>query len=159
MKVCTKCKVEQDESLFSKNRGKKDGLSSCCKKCDNERKANNKDKIKETRAKYKESNKDKIKESSAKYRENNKEKIKECQAKYRAKHQERIMEYRKKYHLINKDKSNGHRKEQARNLADSYVMDLIRSGTSLKYKDIPSILIEAKRIQMLIKRTIKEMTK
>lgn len=144
MKVCTKCKVEQDESLFSKNRGKKDGLSSCCKKCDNERKANNKDKIKEL---------------SAKYRENNKEKIKECQAKYRAKHQERIMEYRKKYHLINKDKSNGHRKEQARNLADSYVMDLIRSGTSLKYKDIPSILIEAKRIQMLINRTIKEMNK
>ena len=34
MKVCSKCKIEKDESLFSKRKANSDGLCSSCKECD-----------------------------------------------------------------------------------------------------------------------------
>lgn len=47
MKVCSKCKVEKDESLV--NQRNIDGLCESCKKCSNERnaiyRANNREKI------------------------------------------------------------------------------------------------------------------
>ena len=33
MKVCSKCKVEKDESEFGKDKGKKNGIRSECKEC------------------------------------------------------------------------------------------------------------------------------
>ena len=156
MKICTKCKVEKDEDLFSKNRSKKYGLNSCCKKCEKEYKEKNKQKIKESWAKYRESNKDKLRESSLKYSENNKEKIKESNAKSKAKNRERMKEYWVKYHARNKYKEQAYYKDRRKNLVDRYVISLIRKKSSLKVKDIPKSLIEAKRMQILINRTLKE---
>lgn len=33
MKICSKCKLEKDKSLFYNNRARKDGLSNYCKEC------------------------------------------------------------------------------------------------------------------------------
>ena len=47
MKVCAKCKESKELSEFSKNRSKKDGLSSYCKICDNKRTKDYQDRNKE----------------------------------------------------------------------------------------------------------------
>jgi hypothetical protein len=44
-KICSKCKIEKDESEFSKSKDKKDGLYCNCKKCIKEHYINNKNKI------------------------------------------------------------------------------------------------------------------
>jgi hypothetical protein len=37
MKLCTKCNQQKDESLFNKNKSKKDGLQTKCRECDRKR--------------------------------------------------------------------------------------------------------------------------
>lgn len=43
MKHCNKCKIEKDESNFSKNLSRKDGLQNRCKECRAEYRRNSKD--------------------------------------------------------------------------------------------------------------------
>ena len=67
MKVCSRCKQEKPFEGFSKDRAKKDGLSSRCKVC-----------VKQ----YREQNKERILERNKQYREQNKESISECNKQY-----------------------------------------------------------------------------
>lgn len=46
-----------------------------------------------------------------------------------------------------------------KNMADSYIRKLLKAGTSLKSKDIPQELIEAKRAHLQLTRALKEMKK
>lgn len=97
MKVCTKCKVEKDESCFSKQKDKKDGLKSWCKAC-----------IKLLSAKYISDNKASLNEKNrqnyidnpgyyARYRENNAEQIKEYLKEYNLLNKEEIREHKRNY--------------------------------------------------------------
>ena len=122
MKICTKCKVEKDESLFSKNRSRCDGLSSICKDCHAK-----------YCVKYYSNNKDKLRDYSTTYRLNNLEKTREA-ARLGV-------------------------KRSADDLSRMYIIKLIKQNTRLKPKDIPIELIEAKRMQMMINRKLKEMNK
>lgn len=42
---------------------------------------------------------------------------------------------------------------------EQYIKSILCNGTALKYNEIPQSIIECKRIEMQIKRQIKEMTK
>ena len=141
MKVCTKCKVEKDEALFSKNRSK---CKDCWKEYNAGWRAENKDNVRKQIAKYYLENKDKIKEINVKWRAENKDKLRKNAAKWKAENKTKYYEYHAKYR---------------ENLADGYVAGRIIQGTILKAKDIPIELIEAKRMQIMIHRKIKEMTK
>ena len=52
MKACSKCKTEKDQSEFSKNRSKKDGLQDSCKTCKVEQYQDNRTEILEKQRGY-----------------------------------------------------------------------------------------------------------
>ena len=69
-------------------------------------------------------------------------------------------EYSKKYNLANKDKRYEQYKKYRLVLPDSYVLELIKAQTSFPHNaEIPAELIEAKRLEIKIKRLLKEMKK
>lgn len=76
-KVCSKCKVEKGVGEFSKNKGKKDGLSCYCKPCKvalaKDWQENNKEKARDKVYRYRAINVDRYKASQAKYANNQKE--------------------------------------------------------------------------------------
>jgi hypothetical protein len=104
MKTCSKCKIEKDESEFSKNINFVDGLQKVCRICCKEIKEKNKDKYREQNKIYKELNKDKIKECKRLYREKNKDNIKAYMNMYRDKNKEAIKHKTKEYITKNIDK-------------------------------------------------------
>ena len=109
MKVCSKCKIEKDESEFNKNKSTKSGLSRYCKEC---RKIN----------KYKEHQKE--------YQKSNKYK-----------------EYRKKYRSTEEYKK-----------YQNNCLNTIKNILGLKnipINQIPPELIELKKLQLKIKRELK----
>lgn len=78
MKVCTKCKIEKDESCFGfrKDSNKhRNECKSCRKIYIKEYEKENKNKISKYKKEYREENKDKIAKQSKKYRNENKDKI------------------------------------------------------------------------------------
>ena len=79
MKTCTKCKIEKHFHEFSKNRSKKDGLKSECKKCTSI-----------SVSLWKIENKERVKESARKYRENNRQKVRKATAEWNLKNIERV---------------------------------------------------------------------
>lgn len=70
------------------------------------------------------------------------------------------VEYQKKYMKRPgvKERLYGYRRQRAATAADSYVKELIYKRTDglLKYNDIPLELIEAQRLSLILKRTIKQ---
>jgi hypothetical protein len=60
MKVCTKCKIEKEETEFSKHKkNKRDGLDTHCKACKSEYKRANRDSIARWQSEYNKANRDK----------------------------------------------------------------------------------------------------
>lgn len=126
-KICSKCKIEQPTSNFSKNRSKKDGLCNWCKECTKElhreHYKKNKKKINAKNNKYRLEHQDKIKKLQADWYQKNLEKMREAHRKYSREHKEERSAYakkynsrpetkelRKKYYQANKE----HRREYAR---------------------------------------------
>lgn len=119
MKVCTKCGIELDVSMFGKQTKSNDRLKQKCKSCEKEIHKKyyekNKDKILKKTNQYKKENIEKIKEDSKKYSEKNSDKLSEYHKKYSKENADKISEYHKKYYEENTDKvkdaSNKYRKE------------------------------------------------
>jgi hypothetical protein len=105
-KLCVKCNVEKEKTLFNKFKSSKDGLQSYCKECckiiDKEYKLKNKEKLKEKQLEYYSKNIHIVKN----YYLKNKEKLKEKQKIYNSNNVEKKKEYAKKYRsdLDNKEK-------------------------------------------------------
>jgi len=93
MKICSKCKIEKEETCFSKQKDKKDGLRVNCKSCISSQYFNNIHEEKAKRKRYRTENKHKIKE----YREKHKEEAKKQLKIYREKNKERLKKQRKEY--------------------------------------------------------------
>ena len=111
-KKCSKCKIEKELSMFSKNKRNKDGLCFQCKECrskiSKKYRDNNIEKEKQRHKKYRDVNKDKIKKQSRKYYLEHIEERKiynkidwaenkEYYQKYRQENKERIREYKNSY--------------------------------------------------------------
>lgn len=75
MKQCSKCKVERESSLFSKDSARPDGLTSWCKVCRRTHYLANKDRVAEQMRKYSSENKDRLRVNAARHYEKNKEKV------------------------------------------------------------------------------------
>jgi len=177
MKVCSKCKVEKDESEFYRNKYNKDGLHSLCKECKNI-----------CNARYISENPEKVKSSHIKWRSKNPEKVKSFYAKYYAKHAEKRKEYSLKWYFENNEKAKASRsryyaenseKERDRiakwrsehpeevklysnryykKLPDAYVKRCISKG-EIPHELIPQPLVDFHREVIRAKRFLKELQK
>lgn len=92
MKNCPTCKECKDDSLFYKNKSRKDGLCDSCKSCSS---MQNK--------KSSEVNKCRIKEARKKYRSANKEAISESQKASVARNKQHYDDYRRNYSQLNRE--------------------------------------------------------
>jgi len=121
-KICCKCKLDKEYSMYHKDKTHKDGYRSICKSCvkiyaDSRyvkviKKDSPKINIKEYRKQYYLDNKDKLKLKSREYYKNNKESVKLTKIKYKPK--KRIQD--KIYRENNKTKQN--EKERERRIND-----------------------------------------
>lgn len=91
---CTKCETEKLLTEFHKNRSRKDGYASWCKKCNN---VQNK--------KYYETNTQKVKEMKKKHYCENREEMVERGRKWKQENKEKVIEGRKKYNQTEKRKA------------------------------------------------------
>jgi hypothetical protein len=106
MKTCSKCSIEKDESEFSKNKSKSDGLNHYCKKCYKEYYNLKKDLILKKRKKYYEENKEYCNLKNKKWRLENKEKVKELRKLNYNFNKEKSKEDCKNYNKLNREKVN-----------------------------------------------------
>jgi hypothetical protein len=185
VKTCKKCGETKELTEFFKDASLKDGHSGACKKCRNAYKRewykNNAEKSRASRIKFYEKNKDDI---NAKKRENRntdeyrakrratrdleKNKIycrkyyaKNYKTKIKPKHDEyyarpeineRIKEYRRmEYQLTGKERN----KRKIADVEPRYIREIMKQNGRLKGVEIPQSLIEAKRLEILIKRRVK----
>lgn len=110
-KICSKCKIEKDIILFSKNKKRKDGLDCRCKNCAKEYYIKNKEKIlSNVKQKYIK-NKKEILLYQKEYYDKNKDYVKNRVKKYANKNKEKIKEYCKKYLINNREKINKHHRK------------------------------------------------
>lgn len=85
MKTCCKCKIEREESLFAKNKKRKDGLNPLCKICAKEWREANKEKLLAKKREYYSSNLELMREKNRVNYSNNKEKRIKQQREYLSK--------------------------------------------------------------------------
>ena len=101
-KLCRKCNIEKSVTDFSKNRGKKDGLQTQCKKCHKQYEEDNEERLKLTRKKY---YKEHIEQSRAYRKEHyNKEDTKQYNQQYYEANQENLRAYSRQYYNDEKNK-------------------------------------------------------
>jgi hypothetical protein len=131
-KRCTKCLIIKNTLEFHKSPSNKDGLTSHCMVCRNEKSKKyekaNREKINLVKKKYREDNKDRISEYRIKYKEDNRDKIKEATKKYSEVNRDKIKEYRKanKEHIAKKNKE--YRLDNKENLKN-YNLEYVKSRT------------------------------
>lgn len=149
----------------------------------------NKEKLNLCNRRYKEKNREKLRLAEREWRKNNPELSRERSRRYREAHPNYKKEYyaKNKSKLIKKviewQKENKERyikrvkewkmknynawlqnererhKTKVENLTDDYVVKLLKGKGKLLVKDVPKELIEAKRLQILIQREIKNLNK
>jgi len=144
MKVCSKCKVDKDESEFAKESVAKDGLQSRCKKCQKEHKQL-------TRYRSNELAKIRVAKNSEKY-------AKQCKD-YRKRNLEKEKQRVKNYYYTNhKEMINRARRNNRKNI-DNLTDCYIKGQLDVQKHQITTELIEWKRVTIQIKRLIKEKNK
>jgi hypothetical protein len=159
------------------------------KQKDKEYREKNKEKLNLCKRRYKEKNREKLRLAEKEWRKNNPELSRERSRRYREAHPNYKKEYyaKNKSKLIKKvikwQKENKERyikrvkewkmknynawlqnererhKTKVENLTDDYVVKLLKGKGKLLVKDVPKELIEAKRLQILIQREIKNLNK
>lgn len=118
----------------------------------------NKEKLKISAAKWLSKNKEKVSLTKSKWRENNLEKTRIAGSKWRISNPERSIKSINsaiKWRSENREKEAKSKKKYSLNLKDGYVALVI----GMKINSIPLELIELKRVQLQIKRTLKELKK
>ncbi len=109
-KICSKCKINKQDSEFSKQSSTATGLRSRCKSCISEDGQINAEKINAQHAEYYIKNKERINLANKAYREKNKKKISSLNKNYRSSNKEKIASYLKDYGKSNKASLSGYYK-------------------------------------------------
>ena len=179
LRKCSKCGVEKElcPEHFSRRQTNSAGYRTSCKTCDRQRTAEwkraNKERVKEYNKKYKaklcaslstqekEKLKEKLREVSRVRRRENPEKHKAYRKKYYSKNKEKIKLKVAKWNKENPDTLREYVRRSAtvsrEKLNSCYIRAFLTAGTTLKAKDIPQELVDAKRLQLMITRKIKEL--
>ena len=137
VKTCAKCGETKQAGQFRTRRA-------TCKPCQAE-----------YDRQYYAENRDKARE----YRTENRDKIAERQRQYRAENRDKIAEYHLQYYSENRDKKAEYLRQYRAALPDACVAQEIKRGTTLTRADIPPELLEAKRLQLKLKRLAREAMK
>ena len=159
MKTCSKCGEEKDLIYFVV---RNDKPTSRCKQCNNkyakQYRINNPDKIKKLNNKAYIENSNRIIKCTRQYYKDNREKIlKKCKKKYKDNREEMLKKGRR-YSKENSDRIKQYSKDYRIDLKDGYVASLINNSCkNLKSKDIPQELIEMKRIEVQMRRALKDL--
>ena len=132
-KICSKCKEQKSIDMFHKHKRTKDGIRTRCKSCELE--------------------------CVREYQKNNRKKYLKSRRKSYLKHRDKNRKYAKQY--SKKDEVRKKRlkkyKQDSEEISDLYIKEILTSHSKiLCYKDIPQWLIEAKRQEIKLKRTIEK---
>lgn len=179
LRKCSKCGVEKElcPEHFSRRQTNSLGYRTSCKACDRQRtaewKRENKERVNEYNKRYKaklyaslstqekEKLKEKLREAARVSRRENPEKHKVSRQKYRRKNKEKIVASYTRWRKENPDKLREYVRRSAtvsrEKLNSCYIRAFLTAGTTLKAKDIPQELVDAKRLQLMITRKIKEL--
>jgi hypothetical protein len=135
MKTCPKCKTEKEESEYTKDKTRKDGLYPTCKKCFSISKKKSRVKHRESYNRYarkwKKENRNKVNLSYNKWASNNPEKIRSRDA--------------------------NQRKRSCEEVRNSYVRKLLLDeGLTGEFINNNLILIELRKLQVKTKRELKK---
>ncbi len=154
-KRCSKCGEVKGVDCFSRDKNKKDGLQCHCRKCrvENARRYREKniEKVAEKNRRYREENREKLAEYALRYREENPEKMAEANRRYYEENREKLAEKNRRFREENREKLAEYARMQIGLITDSYVARVMKIPTA----EAPPDLIEAKRQQLKLKRTIK----
>ena len=132
-KRCCMCENVKSTEMFRKKQGTTDGLDGLCKDCANDR-----------QRKRRSENPDYDKEWQKRWREANREKAKQRSLDYMTLHREEIRSAQQK---------------RRDGLSDSYIKMCLSQGNPSIYRLLSQPIIEAKRVQIQIKRFLKERAK
>jgi predicted nucleic acid-binding Zn-ribbon protein len=151
-KRCTKCGEVKSLEEFCVDKTIKSGRSSRCKEC-----------RREYLRKWREKNRGKLLERSRQWVAENPEKRRETVRKSDAKNAKKRREKARERYAENRERLNlDTLKRGARNrknLSDVYVRQLMTKRSPLLHADIPQELVEAKRVELKIKRYLREQSK
>jgi hypothetical protein len=121
-KICSKCKKIKSIEDFNKDRTKKDGLRSSCKKCtqilNRQYHINNIEVRNKKSREYYKKNEEKLKEYQKEYRKNNPEKTREYQKEFRLNNPKKVKEYSKEYRKNNIEKMKKYRRNNAEKIRE-----------------------------------------
>ena len=127
-KVCYKCKLELPIDMFFKNKRRKDGLQSYCNVCN---------------VAY-----------TSKWRLENPEKARALDNKRRIKNPKKHNAKNAKWRLENKEQIKAINVKYVKSLTDRYIIRLLKTQIGIQETDLPSEMIEVKRLQIQIKHKL-----
>lgn len=102
MKVCNKCHIEKELSVFNKNSRNPDRLMNICKPCRTQHRIDNREAINKYNREYKQANKEKIREHKKAYRTKHTEKFRKMMRDHYYRNKEKIRASQRKYYEKNK---------------------------------------------------------
>ncbi len=162
-KKCSKCGEVKLLECFSRDKTRKDGYMGWCKKCFVEAhkkyRAENAGKIKIADAKYRAENPEKVKVTRDKHYTKNREKIIAKTLEWRTKNPEKVKAKTLEWRTKNPEKVKAMHNRYAKELTDLYIKKQIKRRIGINNVHITQDLIETKRLHILIKRKIKDLTK
>lgn len=134
-KICSKCKIDLHVDSFTKDKTKKDGLTSYCRACKSESDKNrwkeNKDFLSVQNKRNYEENKDAYKKAQRKWYDANKIMVLAQSKKYQQEHKEQKSETSKRYYNKNKDKISEYRKKWYSGVGSGYFAKYIKSRSKI----------------------------
>lgn len=186
MKVCSKCRENKEVGEFGRGLRNSDGLQPHCRICrkqeahlhylktksaQNARSMawvkNNPDRAREKRLKHYERNKERLAKKSRDWREENRDKALEICKRYYLKNKEKCLARSKGWKERNKEQVKTSRLAWGRNnkdklkaqntrIREKLTNGVVASILGFRTSQVPSELIELKRLQIQIKREIKQ---
>ena len=159
-KQCSKCREFKHLCMFHIDKSKKLGVFSSCKLCrkslSQEYWKSNKEKIYKRNRRWVSKNKDWVYDYKKDYVEKNKDLVRKWARDYVKRNKNDVYKRHGIYRENNRDMINKKRRLSVENLADYYIKQRICKGGSLSHKDIPQVLVDAKRQYMKINRITKK---
>lgn len=142
MKTCKDCQQSLPPAAFAKNAKNSDGLYTYCRACAALRKAA-----------YRAARVDEERARNLDWYRRNKEASNATSRAYHERNRERRLQQLREYYAANQERMQARTRTAQAELADHYVRYLLMPRqTVMLRRELPATLVQAKRLQMMIKR-------